>query len=102
MDVLNDLCDGGMSMEKAIKKCNGLKQCECTKTAFLAQVELLSWDEGLEIIPDYADEEKLLQFNVKANKELPSDFKVAIFIGSGLCHCSNISQKCRLIADELI
>lgn len=49
---------------------------QCTKEAYLREVECGTWNEAIEALPDYSREDILTQYRVQKGKKLPDKFQV--------------------------
>ena len=73
--ILQKLTERSLTMEEATGMCSRLKNFEYTKYTFLKEVGL-SWEDAVQAIPQFTDEDRLGKFSLKPSKELTSDFKV--------------------------
>jgi hypothetical protein len=75
-ELLNSLYDGLMTFAEVEKESEKLKAVATTKSVFMKEVELMTWDEGENLIPDFANEKVMEKFRVQKGKPLPKTFKV--------------------------
>lgn len=49
---------------------------QCTKEAYLREVECGTWEEAEEVLPEYSKEDRLSQYRIQRGKTLPQKFQV--------------------------
>ena len=71
------LIDGSITIDEAEGKSGKLKAISAAKAALLKEVEIETWEEAKNVIPEFAKEDVLTQFEVQKGKPLPKRFKVS-------------------------
>ncbi len=73
-----DLIDRSITINEAEGKSGKLKAISAAKYALLKEVEIETWEEAENVIPEYAKENVLHKFEIRKGKPLPKQFKVSI------------------------
>ena len=65
-------------MEEANVKIKQMKSWRITKAAFLKHVEVESWEDAVKKFPLFAEQKKLMKFELKKENDVPQTFKVCL------------------------
>lgn len=76
--ILSDLINGSITIEEAEGKSVKLKAISAAKEALLKEVEIETWEEAEDMIPEFAKEDFLSEFELQKGKPLPKHFKVCV------------------------
>lgn len=73
---MGDLISGSISFGEAEGRSEKLKAIATGKAALLKEVDIATWAEAEEMIPDFAKDDVLSKFELQRGKPLPQCFKV--------------------------
>lgn len=72
--------DKSLSFDQAAAKSKDIKEEKYMIEVFLKEVDIPTWKQAKEVIPQFADMKKLKSFNVKKKCDVPPTFKVYLSV----------------------
>lgn len=97
---MTDLIDRSITIDEAEGKSVKLKALSAAKAALLKEVEIETWEEAENVIPEFTKEDALCKFEVQKGKPLPKPFKVSFHVIDA-CALDEYHALHRLCAREL-
>lgn len=75
---MDGLLNHTLTFGEVEKTSQEIKSLHFAKQIFLQKVECDTWDEAVDALPDYSNEQTLSQFKLVKGKPLPENFKVGV------------------------